>query len=167
MKIFFLTIFSVCSFCVYAQMPYMSPSDGAYLFRKASLSVLNQKTKQVIDTRTVEDAAQIDINDFHFRGVPLQVRLHLEKLTQCIMADNKVYTVENTFMLVRPSIDESDILYKSTGGNEEDETDPGNLRPYSLKVEGKVLTLNFIYSYGQSDFNFPLEGQLTVTFTKQ
>lgn len=166
MKIFFTIILCLCAIYAHPQSSNSQDADGTYVFKKAVLTIYNDNTKAEVSTVTIDNVASLNMEDMHLRNAFLQATIYQGILSSCILPDNMEYTVENEIELVATKVDpdkKTDFDQLGLGNAPESM----QLKPYTFTTNNNVLTLTFDYSYGDSTYNFPLEGKLTIILTKQ
>lgn len=153
--------------CVYSQSVSNPETDGVYLFSKATLTIYNFDTKQEVDLKIVEDPSVIETADFHFANVFLQATIQDGKLFSCMLPDEQEYKVSNNIQLepFKEKEVEKNMLMNMDGT--ENISQLRSLKPYSFTIENDILTFEVLYPFGDSTYDFPLEGKLTVVLTKQ
>lgn len=159
MKLFQLLILCLCSIFVYPQSNDTNNTNGTFLFQKATLTSFNYDTKSEVDTRVVNDPLLLDTTDMFFQNVFLEVTISNGILSSCILPNNLEYTVRD-----------GNILIPAKESPSEKRSEEGNytqLSPYSIRFHNNTLDFTFHYLYGDSRYNFPLEGRLVITLTKK
>lgn len=166
MKIFFTIIFCLCAIYAYPQASNSQDSDGTYVFKKAVLTIYNANTKAEVSTETIDNVASLNMEDIHLRNVLLQATIYQGVLSFCILPDNLEYAVQDGIQLVPMKVDaeKKTVFNQLELGNAPESM---QLKPYTFTTSNNVLTLTSNYSYGDSTFDFPLEGKLTIMLTKQ
>ena len=79
-------------------------------------------------------------------------------LSFCVLPDQSEYTVEDGIILL-PTKEKSEVSALKHSQRQ--------LSPYSSSFSDNRLIFTFIFLYGDSNYDFPLEGKLTITLTKQ
>ena len=166
MKIFYTLILYLYALSAFSQTnKTIVNTNGTYLFQKAVFTVSNYNTKSEVDTRVITDPSLLDASDLFFRNVFLQATVNNEVLLSCMLPDEVEYLVKDGIELIPakilPPTDEH-VQDKAADNNQ-----PLQLAPYSLSIQNSILTFTVNYLYGDSRYNFPLEGKLVVTLTKQ
>ncbi len=159
MKILQTLIISLFALSAYSQTDKVNNTDGTYLFKKAGFTIYNYNSKSEVDTRVITDPALIDTANLFLQNVFLQATISNGVLSFCILADQQEYTVEEDGITLLPTKEKSNE--KDSSENER------QLSPYSSSFSDSTLIFTFIYSYGDSSYDFPLEGKLAITLTKQ
>jgi len=166
MKILFSIIVCLYSLGTYAQDADENEVDGIFIFDKAELSIHNYDTKGLVDARIIDDATKIDSTDFHSGSILLEAKIYNGDLVSCQLLNKRTYIVQNKFELIPfgwEDIPHDDIVVREDGPK----AIPLSVPPYSFSVDGDRLTIDYRYQYGDSSYDFPLEGRLTVTLIKQ
>ena len=158
MKLFYTIIFCLCAIGVHSQINHSKENDGTYLLQKAVFSTYNYNTKGEIDTRVI-DPESLEDGEIFYQNVFKEVSIYNHELTFCVLSNNLDYQVTDRLTLIPAKEYNSD---KVKSGNI-----PAQLSPYSLSIENNTATFTVLYLYGDSRYNFPLEGKLTLTLTKQ
>lgn len=166
MKIFHTLILCLCTLSVYSQTVHQNSTDGVYIFQKATFSTYNYNTKAVLDTRIVDNPVLVDPTELFFLNVFQQVTINNGALSFCILPDNSEYIIENEVKLI-PAKKTITSTKDNLAQDESDQVTSKQLTPYSLSIENDKLTFSVSYLYGDSQYNFPLEGKLTVILAKQ
>ena len=169
-KILFLCFSVLASLGIYAQeeatptlFSNTGSNNGTYVFSKATLAITNFDTKQEVESYTITDPATIDSTNFHFNNVFLQAVIYDGTLTECIMLNQQGYIVRGN-MLIKD--DKKEVTsYNDTGNGEVEQT--LYLNPYQFTLADGKVTFEFLYPFGDSRYNFPLEAKLTIILTKQ
>lgn len=157
MKIFHTLILCLCTLSVYSQSSKANKTDGTYLFEKAVFTISNSNSKSEVDTRIITDPALVDTTDMFLQNIFLQATISNGILSFCVLPDQSEYTVEDGIILL-PTKEKSEVSLKHS---------QRQLSPYSSSFSDNRLTFTFIFLYGDSNYDFPLEGKLTITLTKQ
>ncbi|HML64578.1 MAG TPA: hypothetical protein PKC55_07100 [Dysgonomonas sp.] len=172
MKIFYALIFCVCTISAFAQNNIVKDvkqeTNGNYWFRSATINVRNYETKAGVLAHTFNDTTSLKgINKLPFPIHPIFLSVYIQsgKLAACTLWNNLAeYNVINEGMLLLPAKEsEKEIDPKP----EDNFSSPYSLSPlYTLTIEGNTATFTFPEIYGNSDYNFPLEGTLTIVLVK-
>ncbi|MDR2955304.1 MAG: hypothetical protein LBV43_09505 [Prevotella sp.] len=163
-----------------AQTDQTGSADGTYVFSKAALVTFNYETKQEMENFTITDPALIDSTNFHLQRVFLQATIHNGAITGCILQNKKEYRIEGDKLLPQENDKkdqeanpaEADILLQEKKEMEGEQLPafdeiPPVLMPYNLTVTNGTATVEFLYPFGDTRYNFGLEAKLTITLTKQ
>lgn len=162
MKIFHTVILCLCAISTYAQQ---NINDGNYTFQDESFTTLDYNTRSVVTSGVVvSNPALIDSTDMFLKHVLLELTLADGVISTCTLANQVEYVVVNGVLLVPAKTYDSSLVYDENGIDGEDGK---RLPPYTTSISGNTLTLTFIFLYGDSRYNFTLEGNLVVTLTKQ
>lgn len=152
----------------------ISDSNGSYYFTKAILTVYNSNTQKEVFTQVFNDTASLkELIDLPYPSHPIFLSAEIESgiLRECkLWNNNKDYIVENNGMLLTPTkeinfypndslrinVKRSDIF-----------SDHYQLSPlYTLKIKDRTATFTFREYYGNTLYDFPLQGELTVILDK-
>lgn len=172
MKIFYIIIFCICTISTYSQIKKNGivelDTNGSYSFNKAIVTVYNDETKAEILTQTFNDTTSLQtLRDLPYPTQPVFLSVHIQSgiLSSCILWNNlKDYNVSEEGMLLTPAKeqeidknpDDADIF-----------SQPYRLSPlYTLVIEGNTATFTFREPYGNSQYDFPLEGKFVIILTK-
>lgn len=159
MKILYTLILCLCSLVTYSQSAKTNSTDGTYLFEKAVFTISNSNSKSEVDRLVITDPASIDTTNLFLENIFSQATINNGILSFCILPDQSEYTVEDGIILL-PAKEEK-------AKKDMSEHRQKQLAPYSTSFHDNILTFTFIYPYGDSKYDFPLEGKLTITLTKQ
>ncbi len=158
MKILHTLILCLCALSAYSQSGKANKTDGTYLFEKAVFTISNSNSKSEVDKRIITDPALVDTTDMFLQNIFLQATISNEILSFCVLPDQSEYTVEDGIKLI-PTKEKSDVSGLKHSQRQ--------LSPYSSSFSDNRLIFTFIFLYGDSSYDFPLEGKLTITLTKQ
>lgn len=167
MKFLQALILCLCTLSVYSQTKKNNPTNETYLFQKATFTVSNYNTKAVVNTRVITDIASVTAEDMFFSNTFSRVIINNGSLLYCTLPDQKEYVVKDDGIKISP------IKTQSFFKEEKKESVPagrpfsGQLEPYTMSLNGDVLTFTVTYIYGDSRYQFTLEGKLVLTMTKQ
>lgn len=174
MRLLNLIILCLCTISVYAQanksLEPDSDLNGHYLFSKAIASAYNYDTKAEAFTHTFSDTTSLK----GFRELPFPVQpvflsadIQSGTLVACRLWNNgKEYSVQEDGRLLVPA---KEINPKSEGDIENTDifSTPYRLSSlYTLDVNGNTVTFTFNEPYGNSRYNFPLEGKFTLILVR-
>ena len=166
MKIFYTLILYLCALSAFSQTNETAVNtNGTYLFQKAIFTTSNYNTKAEVNSRIITDPSSLDASELFFLNVFLQATVNDEVLLSCMLPDGIEYLVKGGTELVPTKVllpTDERIRNKTADTNQ-----PLQLAPYSLSIQNNTLTFTVRYLYGDSRYNFPLEGKLVVTLTKQ
>lgn len=161
-----LTISCLWLISIYGQTSEIP--DGIYEFQEAELIIRHYDTKEIITHKAITDTASIAVWALHQDNLLLEVEIRDGEIVECILPDRHRYGVESGANLQLPSSErekltraeiERDGLYRYIDTN---------LRPFELRVEGDKLIVSFDkYNFGQSNIDYTMVAELTVTLTKQ
>lgn len=178
MKLFNLII--LCLFAISAypqndQTPNESlETNGSYYFTKATLTVYNSNTQKEVFTQVFNDTVSLKkLIDLPFPSHPIFLSAEIESgiLRECKLWNNdKDYIVENNGMLLTPvkeiNFSPNDSL-RNIDKRSDIFSDHYQLSPlYTLKIKDRTATFTFRKYYGNTLYDFPLEGELTVILDK-
>ena len=158
MKILYTLMLCLCTLVTYSQSAKTDSTDGTYLFKEAVFTISNSNSKSEVDKITITDPASIDTTNLFLKNIFSQAIINNGILSFCILPDKSEYTVEEGIIL---------IPAKEKAKKDMSEQKQRQLSPYLSSFRDNILTFTFIYPYGDSRYNFPLEGKLTITLTKQ
>lgn len=170
-----LCLFTISANSQNDQIPNESlETNGSYYFTKAILTVYNSNTQKEVFTQVFNDTVSLKkLIDLPFPSLPIFLSAEIESgiLRECkLWNNNKDYIVENNEMLLTPAkeinfspndslrinVKRSDIF-----------SDHYQLSPlYTLKIKDHTATFTFRKYYGNTLYDFPLEGELTVILDK-
>lgn len=172
MRIFFTAIFILCAVYLYPQSVLTQDSekraDGNYSFYSLTVKAYDYNTKSEVFTHTFNDTTslkQLKELPFPVQPVFLSATIRQGVLKACTLWNNlKEYNVVDDGMLLEPA-------KESDSDNLLTEEDPFSqsyrLSPLStLETEGNNAIFTIQEPYGNSLYNFPLEGKLIITLTK-
>lgn len=151
-----------------------SISNGNYSFTKAILTVYNSDTKKEVLTQTFNDTTSLkEIIKLPFPIHPIFLSAVIDSgiLRGCKLWNNdKDYIVKSNGTLleaINETNDSSDDIHRENDKNLDIFFDHYQLSPlYSLKLKGRTATFNFRENFGNSLYDFPLEGKLTIILDK-
>lgn len=172
MRIFFTIVLVLCAICAYSQSVLTGGSgkntDGSYSFHSLTVKAYNYNTKSEVFAHTFNDTTSLKkLNELPFPVQPvfLLATIHQGVLNACTLWNNlKEYNVVDNGMLLEPAKE-----YDSDNQVMEEDpfSQPYRLSPlYTLEIEGNNAIFTFQELYGNSSYNFPLEGKLIITLTK-
>lgn len=166
MKIFYTLILYLCALSAFSQKNEIAVNtNGTYLFQKVIFTIYNYNTKAEVNTSVITDPASLDAADLFFRNVFLEATIGNEVLLSCMLPDRTEYLVKNETELIAVKILPANA--EQIQGRISEDDKPLQLTPYLLSIQNNVLTFTVRYLYGNSEYNFPLEGKLVLTMTKQ
>ncbi|HMM01709.1 MAG: hypothetical protein ACK5KN_07040 [Dysgonomonas sp.] len=173
MKIFYIAIFCLCTISAYTQTSGVKDAkqetSGSYSFRSAAISVRNYETKAEVFTHAFNDTISLkEMKGLPFPVQPVFLSVYIQSgmLSACTLWNNlKEYNVIDEGRLLLPA-KESD-----GDGNAKPEEDifsmSYSLPPqYTLTIEGNTATFTFPEIYGNSQYNFTLEGTFTIILVR-
>jgi len=167
MKMLLVLAVCLCTVSMHSQTaaPAVSKAaDGLYVFKSATVAIYNYDTKAEVLSRTFNDGPSLkELGEIPFPPQPVFLSANIQDgiLTMCKLWNNgKEYSVqENGHLLVsaKPSdSDKNDVFPQSF-----------SLSPlYKLNIEGNTATFTFTEPFGNSKYNFPLEGKFVITLVK-
>jgi hypothetical protein len=173
MKIFYTAIFCLCAISAFAQTNMVrdakQETNGSYSFRSAAISVRNHETKAEVFTRTFNDTTSLkEMNELSFPVQPVFLSVHIQsgRLAACTLWNNlKEYNVVDEGTLLLPA--------KESGTDINPKPEDGVFSPsyslsplYTLIIEGNTATFTFPEIYGNSQYNFTLEGTFTIVLVR-
>lgn len=176
MKIFYTLILSLCAVSVLAQTNITKHMDrdayGDYFFYSATISVRNHESKAEILTQTFNDTTSLkNINEFLFPAHPIFLSASIQsgKLSACTLwNDRKEYIVVDNVSLLPARGSEKDIDIDTNPEMDYPFPFPYTLSPlHTLTIEGNTATFTFPEIYGNSQYNFTLEGTLTIVLVRE
>ncbi|WP_419033262.1 hypothetical protein [Dysgonomonas gadei] len=173
MKIFYIVIFCLCTISAYSQTTLAKnakqETNGSYSFRSAVISVRNHETKAEVFTHAFNDTVSLrEMKGLPFPVHPVFLSAYIQsgQLTACTLWNNlKEYNVVDEGRLLLPAKEsDADLNTKS----EDDLFSPSySLSPlYTLTIEGNTATFTFPEIYGNSQYNFTLEGTFTIILVR-
>ena len=166
MKIFYTLILYLCALSAFSQINETAVNtNGTYLFQKAIFTTSNYNTKAEVNSRIITDPSSLDASELFFLNVFLQATVNDEVLLSCMLPDGIEYLVKGGAELIPTKVlspTDERVRNKTADDNQ-----PLQLAPYSLSIQNNTLTFTVRYLYGDSRYNFPLDGKLVVTLTKQ
>ncbi|MDR2953578.1 MAG: hypothetical protein LBV43_00680 [Prevotella sp.] len=173
MKIFYIAIFCLCAISAYSQTTRAKnakqETNGSYSFRSAAISVRNHETKAEVFTRAFNDTVFLkEMKELPFPVQPVFLSAYIQSgmLSACTLWNNlKEYNVVDEGRLLLPAKEsDADLNAKS----EDDMFSPSySLSPlYILTIEDNTATFTFPEIYGNSQYDFTLEGTFTITLVR-
>lgn len=160
MKIFYILMVCLYTLSAYSQ----SSTDGTYVFQDATLNSLDYNTRAPVSNNVVNSYALLDSTDMFFRHAFLELTIADGVISSCTLPNQVDYVVLNGILLVPAKTYDSTVIYDENGLDGEDGR---RMAPSTTSISGNTLTVTFIFLYGDSRYNFSLEGDLVVTLTKQ
>ena len=173
MKIFYIVIFCLCTISAYSQTTLAKnakqETNGSYSFRSAVISVRNHETKAEVFTHAFNDTVSLrEMKGLPFPVQPVFLSAYIQsgQLTACTLWNNlKEYNVVDEGRLLLPAKEsDGDVNAKP----EEDIFSISySLSPqYTLTIEGNTATFIFPEIYGNSQYNFTLDGTFTIILVR-
>lgn len=163
MKILYILLLCLPTLFVHSQTNDINNITGTYLFEKATFTVNNYNTKSQVDFRTIIDPSELTEDDLIFLNVFREATISNGMLLSCMLPDRREYVVEGGVNLYPSKIESPDEADK----RDQSFDPPKQLTPYELSLEGGSLIFKVRYLYGNSMYNFPLEGELIVILKLQ
>lgn len=173
MKIFYIVIFCLCTISAYSQTTLAKnakqETNGSYSFRSAVISVRNHETKAEVFTHAFNDTVSLrEMKGLPFPVHPVFLSAYIQsgQLTACTLWNNlKEYNVVDEGRLLLPAKEsDGDVNAKP---EEDIFSMPYSLSPqYTLTIEGNTATFTFPEIYGNSQYNFTLEGTFTIILVR-
>lgn len=160
-----MKLISTLIVCLFSLSAYsQSIPDGTYIFQDASFTTLNYNTRAVVNTNTVSSSASLDSTDMFYQRAFLELTVSDGVLSSCTLPNQVEYAVVNGVLLIPAKTYDSSQVYDENGLDGENGR---RIPPYTTSISGNTLTVTFIFLYGDSRYNFTLEGDLVVTLIKQ
>lgn len=158
MKTLFTLILCVYCVSVFSQRSQQNSIDATYIFQKASLTIYNSESKAEVNKQVVVDPALLDTTSMFFEKVFLEATISNGVLSSCVLPNHQDYLVQDELMLT-PA--------KESDKKADSDINRLQLMPYSTSFDDDILSFTFLYLYGSSQYNFPLEAKLVITMSKQ
>jgi hypothetical protein len=144
-----------------------NPAEGAWLFEKAECEIYRHgDTSNPIEVKIINHADSIDSLAPPFDAIFRSVEIYGKQIT-CVMGmryGNRHYRLTDNEL----------VLIPEPGENTENEEQSSNIPEkipvpagYAYEANGNKLQFTMKYSYGSSQYKFPLSGILKITLTKQ
>jgi hypothetical protein len=127
------------------------------VFDKAEFTAYRYGTDSPVETVRIDDVNSLDTAGFHFQTVFRKVEISGGQIL-VTLRNHLLYQLEDNQLIL---VHEKERDENETAGEEELPTTIP-LQPYVYAITGDILQFTFKYSYGDSRFDFPLEGKLRV-----
>lgn len=164
MKVFYTLVLCLCFVSTYSQNLHSRTTDGTYLFQKATFTTYNYHTEEAVDTRIITDPSTVNFGDIFYQNVFCEAFISNNQLVACMLPNTVFHcAVRNSIELELPpvgkmiDVTDEEINYLSQ---------LSQLFPYTFTIEGNTITFKTTFSYGSSNYNFPLRGELIVILAK-
>jgi hypothetical protein len=139
--------------------------NGVWVFDKAVFTAYQYGTDSPIETINIRDVNSLDTAGFHFQTVFRKVEISGGQISVVLgNRDGGVpYRLEDGQLVLANEKEKEE----SKTAKEEELPATIMLQPYEYAINGDRLQFTFDkYSYGDSRFDFSLEGKLSVTLVK-
>ena len=176
MKLFYLIVLVAGLYTAPAYCQSKASTSDVYYFSKASVTVCNYSTKEVVSTHVFNDVAALEeLKELPYPVQPvfLSARIMNNVLILCKLWNNdKDYSVqENGHLIVPPGISDDELATSYfSGGNFIDHdifSRPFQLSPlYTLEINGNKATFTFPTIYANGLYDFTLEGKFVIELIK-
>jgi hypothetical protein len=134
--------------------------NGVWVFDKAEFTAYRYGTDSPVEKLRIDDVNSLDTAGFHFQTVFRKVEISGGQILVTLRnhRGDRLYQLEDNQLIL---VHEKERDENETAGDEELPTTIP-LQPYVYAITSDILQFTFKYSYGDSRFDFPLEGKLTV-----
>lgn len=148
----------------YAQYNRIEGS-GVYVFSKAEFTVCRYGDITPLETKIIDNIEDLDKAGFPFGNVFRKVELFGTQILCTLKEESdgrpsKLYLLKDG--IIEPIIENKENISEGT-----EELQPSIPLDWTYETRGNQLTFNLKYSFGDSRFNFPLEGEMRLTLNKQ
>jgi hypothetical protein len=140
-------------------------TTGIWVFEKAEFKAYKYKTETVVETVTIDNTAALDTAGFHFNNVFREIEISGNRIVVVLGTRyrNSLYRLEGDRLIAL----ENDEKEKNDNHGESEELPSMiSLPPFVYSRTGGKMQFTFKYPYGDSRYNFSLEGRLSVTYIK-
>ena len=176
MKLFYLIVLTAGLYTAPAYCQSKASTTDVYFFSKASVTVCNYSTKEVVSTHVFNDVAALEgLGELPYPIHPvfLSALIKDNVLIACkLWNNNKDCSVqEDGRLLVPVRIFNNELNQSEPAGNDLLDNDifsrPFQLSPiYTLVIDGNKATFTFPAIYAHGRYDFTLEGKFVIELIK-